>query len=117
MVIHTESTGQKTVVVDTVLAIAEETGVAPAQVAVAWVRERAARSVATLVPIIGPRNLSQLDSYLGALDVQLTDAQYTRLTEVSAVPLGVPHEGIVASLDRLQGGAADRITTPIAPVA
>ncbi|MCX4536529.1 aldo/keto reductase [Streptomyces sp. NBC_00841] len=69
MVIHTESTGQKTAVVDTVLAISEETGVTPAQVAVAWVRERAARSVATLVPIIGPRSLSQLDSYLGALDV------------------------------------------------
>ncbi|MCX4588606.1 aldo/keto reductase [Streptomyces sp. NBC_01549] len=117
MVIHTESTGQKTAVVDTVLAIAEETGVTPAQVAVAWVRERAARSVATLVPIIGPRSLSQLDSYLGALDVQLTDEQYTRLAEVSAVPLGVPHEGIAASLDRLQGGAADRVTAPVVPVA
>ncbi len=117
MVIHTESTGQKTAVVDTVLAIAEETGVAPAQVAVAWVRERAARSVATLVPIIGPRNLSQLDSYLGALDVHLTDDQYARLTEVSAVPLGMPHEGIAASLDRLQGGAADRVTAPVVPVA
>ncbi|MFE9816104.1 hypothetical protein [Streptomyces sp. NBC_00236] len=62
-------------------------------------RERAARSAATLVPIVGPRNLSQLDSYLGALDVQLTDEQYTRLTDVSAVPLGAPHEGIAASLD------------------
>lgn len=35
MVIHTESTGRKTSGVDTVLAIAQETGVAPAQVAVA----------------------------------------------------------------------------------
>ncbi|MFD3612034.1 aldo/keto reductase, partial [Streptomyces atroolivaceus] len=117
MVIHTESTDQKTAVVDTVLAVAQETGVTPAQVAVTWVRERAARSAATLVPIIGPRNLSQLDSYLDALDVQLTDEQYTRLTDVSAVPLGAPHEGITASLDRLQGGAADRITTPVVPVA
>lgn len=116
MVIHTESTDQKTAVVDTVLAIAHESGVTPAQVAVAWVRERA-RSVATLVPIIGPRNLAQLDSYLGALDVQLTDEQYTRLTEVSAVPLGTPHEGIAGSLDRLQGGAADRVIAPVAPVA
>lgn len=33
------------------------------------------------------------------------------MAEVSAVPLGVPHEGI-AALDRLQGGAADRTTTP-----
>ncbi|WP_369179770.1 aldo/keto reductase [Streptomyces mutabilis] len=117
MVIHTESTGQKTAVVDTVLAIAQETGLAPAQIAVAWVRERAARSAATLVPIIGPRNLSQLDSYLGTLDVQLTDEHYTRLTEVSAVPLGAPHDGIAASLDRLEGGAADRITAPVVPVA
>ncbi|MFF7049578.1 hypothetical protein ACFY94_14580 [Streptomyces griseorubiginosus] len=62
----TESTGKKTAAVDNVLAIAEETGVTPAQVAVAWVRERAARSVATLAPIIGPRGLSPLDSCLGA---------------------------------------------------
>ncbi|NBE51922.1 aldo/keto reductase [Streptomyces boluensis] len=116
-VIHTESTGQKTAVVDTVLDIAQASGVTPAQVAVAWVRERAARSVATLVPIIGPRSLSQLDSYLGVLDVQLTDEQYTRLSEVSSVPLGAPHEGIAASLDRLQGGAADRITAPVVPTA
>ncbi|MEJ1202240.1 MULTISPECIES: aldo/keto reductase [unclassified Streptomyces] len=94
VVIHTESTDQKTFVVDTVLAITEETGVSPAQVAVGWVRERAARPVATLVPIIGPRNLS-----------------------LSAVPLGVPHEAIGVSPDRLQGGAADRITAPVVPVA
>ncbi|MFC4981678.1 aldo/keto reductase [Streptomyces atroolivaceus] len=117
MVTHTESTDQKTAVVDTVLAIAQETGVAPARIAVAWVRGRAARSAATLVPIVGPRNLSQLDSYLDALDVQLTDVQYTRLTDVSAVPRGAPHEGITASLDGLQGGTADRITTPVVPVA
>ncbi|WP_327172892.1 aldo/keto reductase [Streptomyces sp. NBC_01336] len=94
-----------------------ECGVMPAQVAVAWVRERAARSVATLVPVIGPRSLAQLDGYLGALGVRLTDEQYTRLTDVGAVPLGVPHEGIAASLDRLQGGATDRITAPAVPVA
>ncbi|MFB4285594.1 aldo/keto reductase [Nonomuraea sp. MTCD27] len=116
MVIHTESTDQKTAVVDTVLAIAQETGVTPAQVSVAWVRERAARSVATLVPIIGPRNLTQLDGYLGALDVRLTDEQYTRLNEISAAPLGVPHEGIAASLDRLQGGNTSRIIAPVVPV-
>ncbi|MEU1862874.1 aldo/keto reductase [Streptomyces gardneri] len=116
-VIHTESTDQKSAVVDTVLAIAQETGVTPAQVAVAWVRERAARSVATLVPIIGPRNLAQLDTYLGALDVRLTDEQYTRLAEVSAVPLGAPHEGIAATLNHLQGGATDRVAAPAVPVA
>ncbi|MFH9671090.1 hypothetical protein ACH4L5_02200 [Streptomyces sp. NPDC017405] len=89
----------------------------PAQEAVAWVRERAARSVATLVPVVGPRSPSQLDGCLGALDVRLADKQYTRLAEVGAVPLGVPHEGTIASLDRLRGGAADRVTAPVVPVA
>ncbi|MFE8017204.1 aldo/keto reductase [Streptomyces antibioticus] len=117
VVIHTENTGQKTAVVDTVLAVAEETGATPAQVAVAWVRERAARTTATLVPIIGPRSLSQLDGYLGALDVRLTHEQYTRLDEVSAVPLGVPHEGIAGSLDRLQGGDASHVIASAVPVA
>lgn len=117
MVIHTESTDQKTAVVDTVLAIAQETGATPAQVAVAWVREHAARSTATLVPIIGPRNLSQLDSYLAALDVQLTDEQYARLDKVSAMPIGVPHEGIAGSLGHLQGGDASSVITPVVPVA
>ncbi|MGW6404568.1 aldo/keto reductase [Streptomyces sp. NPDC055134] len=110
-VIHTESTDQKTAVVDAVLAIAEEIGVTPAQVAVAWVRERAARSAASLVPIIGPRSLTQLDSYLGALDVQLTPQQFARLSDVSAVPLGVPHEAIAASLSGIQGGDSSRVIT------
>ncbi|MGW6143987.1 aldo/keto reductase [Streptomyces sp. NPDC055140] len=114
-VIHTESTDQKTAIIDAVLAIAEETGVTPAQVAVAWVRERAARSATSLVPIIGPRNLTQLDSYLGALDVQLTPQQFARLTDVSAVPLGAPHEAIAASLSGIQGGESSRVIAP-APV-
>ncbi|WP_416975834.1 aldo/keto reductase [Streptomyces sp. 4F14] len=116
-VIHTESTGQKTAVVDAVLAVAEEIGAPPAQVAVAWVRERAARSATTLVPIIGPRGLAQLDSYLDALDVELTPAQFARLSEVSAVPLGAPHEAIAGSLGGLQGGDAGRVVAPVAPVA
>ena len=114
-VIHTESTDQKTAVVDAVLAVAEETGVTPAQVSVAWVRERAARSATPLVPIIGPRSLTQLDSYLGALDVQLTPQQFARLSDVSAVPLGVPHEAIAAALGNIRGGDSSRVTAP-APV-
>ncbi|MFF7648995.1 aldo/keto reductase [Streptomyces sp. NPDC007983] len=116
-VIHTESTGQKTAVVDTVLAIAEETGVTPAQVSVAWVRERAARSATSLVPIIGPRNLAQLDSYLGALDVQLNPEQFARLSDISAAPLGVPHEAIAASLDGIRGGDSSRVIAPAQTVA
>ncbi|WP_257138662.1 hypothetical protein [Streptomyces sp. rh34] len=85
--------------------------------AVAWVRERAARSAATLVPIIGPRDLSQLDSYLAALDVQLTNEQYARLDKVGAMPLGVPHEGVAGSPGHLQGGDASSVIVPVVPVA
>ena len=116
-VIHTESTDQKTAVVDTVLAIAEETGATPAQVSVAWVRERAAQAATAFVPIIGPRSLTQLDSYLHALDVQLTPEQFARLSKVSAISLGVPHETNAASLPRIQGGASHHIISPAAPVA
>ncbi|MEU2779564.1 hypothetical protein ABZ646_43725, partial [Streptomyces sp. NPDC007162] len=48
--------------------------------------ERAAQASTSFVPIIGPRNLTQLDDYLGALDVQLTPQQFARLSDVSAVP-------------------------------
>lgn len=116
-VIHTESTEQKTAVIDTVLAIAEETGATPAQVSVAWVRERAAQGSTSFVPIIGPRNLAQLDDYLGALDVQLTSKQFAHLYDVSALPLGVPHEASAGIRNVVQGGDASLVIQPAVPVA
>jgi aryl-alcohol dehydrogenase-like predicted oxidoreductase len=115
--VHTESTDQKTAVVDTVLAIAEETGATPAQVSVAWLRERAARASTSFVPIIGPRKLAQLDDYLDALDVELTPEQFARLSDVSAVALGVPHEAIAGARDGVRGGDAGRVLSPATPVA
>jgi aryl-alcohol dehydrogenase-like predicted oxidoreductase len=114
--VHTETSAQKTATVDAVLEVAAEIGVAPAQVAVAWLRERAARAATTLVTIIGPRDTRQLDDYLGALDVELTDAQFSRLSEVSAVPLGMPHDVIAAQRNILLGGDASRVIRPAVPV-
>ena len=114
--VHTESTAQKTAVVDAVLAIAAEIGTAPATVALAWLRERAARAATTFVTIIGPRSAAQLDGYLEALDVELSDTQFTRLTEVSAVPLGMPHELVAAQQDAILGGDATRFVRPATPV-
>lgn len=65
----------------------------------------------------GAEPAAQPESCLGTLDVQPTDAQCTRPAEVSRVLLGVSHEGIAASPDRLQEGAVDRVTTPVPPVA
>ncbi|UUN26592.1 aldo/keto reductase [Streptomyces sp. FIT100] len=115
--VHTEATAQKTAVVDAVLAVAEETGATPAQTSVAWINERARRAATSFVPIIGPRDLAQLDSYLGALDVELSPEQYERLSEVSAVPLGVPHEATAGVRDQVRGGDAALVDAPTPPVA
>ena len=99
------------------LAIAEEIGVTPAQVAMAWLRERAARSATTLVPIIGPRNLAQLDDYLGALDVD-TDRRAVRPPDRGQRgPARRAPRGDRRRPGRLQGGAADRVIAPVVPVA
>ncbi|MFD4586577.1 aldo/keto reductase [Streptomyces sp. NPDC058434] len=95
---------------------AKETGATPAQVSVAWVRERDARTTTPYIPIIGPRNTHQLEDYLGALAVELTDEQYTRLTEVSAIPLGVPY-GVNAGVhDRIRDGDASLVDQPPVPL-
>jgi aryl-alcohol dehydrogenase-like predicted oxidoreductase len=114
--VHTETTAQKTATVDAVLEIAAELGTAPAQVAIAWLRERAARAATTLVTIIGPRDTRQLGDYLGALDVELTDEHFTRLSEVSAVARGMPHDIIAERQDTLLGGDASQVIRPAVPV-
>ncbi|MGW3321438.1 hypothetical protein [Streptomyces virginiae] len=62
------------------------------------------------------RTLTQLDHYLGALDIQLTPERFALLSEVSAVPLGVPHEAIAGSLGSIQGGDTSRVIAPVAQV-
>ncbi len=83
--VRTEDTAQLTAVLDTVVAIAGETGATAGQVATAWLMERAARSATALVPVIGPRTTGQLHDYLAALELTLSAAQYDRLTQVSAI--------------------------------
>ncbi|MFF7814808.1 hypothetical protein ACFZCF_23265 [Streptomyces sp. NPDC007945] len=65
----------------------------------------------------GATFLDCADSYLATLDVQLTDEQYARLDEVSAMPLGVPHEGIAGLLGLLRGGDASSVIASVVPVA
>ena len=90
-IIQREDTTQKSAVVDELLAIAEETGATPAELSIAWMLARGAQLSTTAIPIIGPRTIEQLDSYLKALDVTLTSDQFDRLSLVSAPELGIPH--------------------------
>jgi aryl-alcohol dehydrogenase-like predicted oxidoreductase len=76
-VFQPENTPQRTEILDTVMAIADELGVSSSQVAIAWAGTHGA------VPIIGPRSQSQLADNLSALNVRLTDEQVNRLDKVS----------------------------------
>jgi aryl-alcohol dehydrogenase-like predicted oxidoreductase len=107
-VIQREDTDQKTAVVDAVLAVADETGDKPAQVAMAWLNQRARTSSTAVLPIIGPRTMDQLDDYLAALEVTLTAEQYDRLDKVSAPVLGIPHDSAQDNLDAVLGGTLER---------
>jgi aryl-alcohol dehydrogenase-like predicted oxidoreductase len=102
-------------VLDSVLAVAAETGATPSQVSMAWLRGRATPSD-THLPIIGPRSVAQLEDYLGALEVELTAEQLARLDAVSAVPAGVPHGVGDAVHDAVLGGVADRFLPRALPV-
>ncbi|MEV5208646.1 aldo/keto reductase [Micromonospora sp. NPDC053740] len=109
-----EGTAQRTAVVDAVLAIAEELGVSATQVALAWLHRRAALAPTAMIPIVGPRTLTQLEEYLTSLDLDLSDQHYRRLDDVSAVRPGAPHEDVAAALD--QGVDGDRTLLDLPPV-
>ncbi|OEV04205.1 aldo/keto reductase [Streptomyces oceani] len=75
-------------VVTEVLDIAEQGGWSPAQVALAWLRAQPGN----VIPILGATKESQLADNLAALRVTLGEEATQRLDEVSAQPLGFPHD-------------------------
>ena len=105
-VIHDESDARKTATVDAVLAIADEIGVSPGQVAIAWVLAKG------VLPIIGPRTYDQLSDNLASLEVRLSAEHVQRLDAASAIPLGFPHEVVAGSATSLAGGKLELIDWP-----
>ncbi|MFC0666308.1 aldo/keto reductase, partial [Azotobacter chroococcum] len=95
---------------------AMELEASPTQVAIAWLRERAARSSTSLIPILGPRTREQLDATLGALQLAPSAEQLARLEAASAVAPGTPHEQIAGQLPAVLGGHPD-FRMPTIPVA
>jgi aryl-alcohol dehydrogenase-like predicted oxidoreductase len=82
-----EATERARAVVDVVTAVAEDRGCTPAQAAIAWLLNRRAPE---LVPILGVRSAEQLTDNLGALDIELTEAERARLGDAAAPSLGFP---------------------------
>jgi aryl-alcohol dehydrogenase-like predicted oxidoreductase len=111
--IHQEDQQQKVATVDAVLAVAEEAGATPIQVALSWIMSKG------IVPILGPRNAEQLAGNLSVLNFNLTSEHAARLDEASAVALGFPHDTLAepGTVSRLAGGNPEVVEKPLVPVA
>ncbi|GGJ42258.1 aldo/keto reductase [Streptomyces brasiliensis] len=107
---------QRTAVLDAVLAVADEIGTGPVQVALAWLRQRAARAQTSMIPIVGPRTPAHLAGYLDALNVELDAHHYQLLDEVSAIRLGAPHEDVAGALAHGVDGDRSLLDDPLIPV-
>ncbi|WAL99456.1 aldo/keto reductase [Streptomyces sp. Je 1-369] len=83
-------------IADVVREVAAEQGRTPGQVGLAWPLRRPG----VTAPIIGARTPAQLKDNLGALDVDLTASQLSRLEEAGAIDLGFPHDFLAGERGR-----------------
>lgn len=75
--------------------MASELGRTPSQVVINWVRQQkrsGPHPAPVIVPILGARTEAQILDNLGVLDFELTDEQMERLTTLSPIKLGFPHD-------------------------
>ena len=112
-VFQAENSHQRTAILDTLIAVARDTGVSPAEIAIAWVAAKGS------LPIIGPRTLAQLENNLAATKVVLSPEQIERLDEVSAIPSVFPYTLLNAPENRqgFTGGKLEQFDAPAEPVA
>jgi len=81
-------------IVETIKEVADDLGARPAAIAVAWLL---ARSGPVVIPIVGARTAGQLRETLGAVDLELPLEALRRLSDVSRIPLGFPHDFLAGS--------------------
>ena len=75
-----------------VVEMATNLGVSPAQVALAWLKAQDDTHSSGVIPIIGSRNVNQLEDSLGCLKVELSADNLEELDKVSEIDLGFPHK-------------------------
>jgi aryl-alcohol dehydrogenase-like predicted oxidoreductase len=112
-VFQEENSSHRTAILDTLIAVAKNAGVTPAEIAVAWVAAKGS------LPIIGPRTLAQLENNLAAIKVTLSPEQIARLDEVSAIPAVFPHRMLnnPATRHGFTGGKFEQFDAPVEPIA
>src|ERR1700732_1257684 len=87
---------RKEAIVREVVASARECGHSPAQVALAWLWQRAT----PVIPIIGARKLAQVEDNLACVDIRLESALVQRLDAVSRIEMGFPHDMLAKEMPR-----------------
>ena len=75
-------------IADTVREVAEAKGVAPAQVALAWVYAQQERLAIPVVPIPGTKRVKWLEQNIAALDISLTRDELARLDPLGSQVIG-----------------------------
>jgi len=83
-------------VVRETVAVADELGVTPSQVALAWLLAREA----SVVPILGATTPGQLEENLGVLEVRLEPDHLARLDSTSSIERGFPHDWLASPAAR-----------------
>jgi aryl-alcohol dehydrogenase-like predicted oxidoreductase len=94
-------------VVAAVKKVSDQVGRSMAQVALAWLRNRAV----SVIPILGARKLSQLQDNLASLNLALSPEQVKILDDASHIDLGFPYELYTKEFPRAlrYGGMRDQI--------
>ncbi len=82
-------------IVGVVLEVANEVGLSPAQVSLAWLLRSG------VIPVVGATRVEQIRDSLAAVDVDLDNSHVERLDAASRVELGYPHEFLQMKADRL----------------
>lgn len=75
-------------IADKVVALAQEIGHTPSQIAINWVRQQ--QSKAQIIPILGARDHSQFKENISVLDFELSAEQLRLINEFSAFEPGFP---------------------------
>ena len=87
----TYNTERTWAVIDALVAVAEEAGKTPAQVALNWVKDQPG----VTAPIVGARTMTQFEDNLGAVGWALTADQRAKLNAVSDLPGPYPYDFIL----------------------
>ena len=101
------SDARKEAIAREVVAVARECGHSPAQVALAWLRQRST----PIIPIIGARKLAQVKDNLASVEMRLEPSLVQRLDSVSRIEMGFPRDFFAKEMVRnfASGGMRDRI--------